>query len=239
MLLLTLGDGDMLGEQLKKIALKRNLSIQQLAEMSEVPVETMKNLYYGRVKDPKVSTVLQISQALDVSVNYLMGDMFISDEERTLVSAYRKCGNHGKSIMQLIGRYESQVAKKEREAFDKHRVPCLVPVGHVYDGAKYSTCDVLEVYTDNKKAYLAVQLVNNCFAPVYCKDDKILLEDRYPRSGERAIFVQGDTVYLRQYIEGEGKYILKCLNGHGKDFEFKRMDTVQCLGTCIGIVRAD
>ena len=229
----------MIGQQIRKIAARRNLSIQQLSEMSGIPLETMRNLYYGRVEDPKVSTMLRLSKALDLSVNYLMGDIIFSDDERKLVHLYRKCGNHGKSVMQLIGRYESQATKKEREAFGKRRINCLVPVGHIYDGARYSTCDIYEVYTDNKNAYMAVQLVNNCFAPVYCYGDKVLLENRYPRSGERAIFVQDDVVYLRQYIENDGKYILRCLNGHGDDFVFKRMDTMQCLGTCIGVVRAD
>lgn len=229
----------MLGQQLRKIAARRNLTIQQLAEMADIPLETMKNLYYGRVADPKVSTMLRLSKALDLSVNYLMGDIIFSDDERKLVHAYRKCGNHGKSILQMIGRYESQASKRERESFGKHRVTCLVPVGHIYDGAKYSTCDVSEVYTDNNNAYLAVQLVNNCFAPVYCYGDKILLENRYPRSGERALFAKDDIMYIRQYIESDGKYILKSLNAHGEDFIFKRMDTMHCIGTCIGIIRAE
>lgn len=229
----------MLSEQLKKIAIKRNLSIQQLAEMADVPFETMKNIFYGRVQDPKVSTMMNISRALDVSVNYLMGERFFSDAEKELIKNYRKCGNHGKSILQMIGRFEAAAAKKERDAFGKRRILCLVPMGYVYDGAKYSTCDLTEAYTDNPKAYLAVQLVNNCFAPVYCYGDKILLEDRFPVSGERAIFVRDDIVYIRQYLELDGKFILKCIHGHGEDFVLKRMDCVDCIGVIVGIVRAD
>lgn len=229
----------MLSEQLKKICLKRNLSIQQLAEMSDVPIETMKNIYYGRVKDPKVSTVLNISQALNVSVNYLMGAKMFTEDEKKLRDNYRKCGNHGKSVLQLVARYEAAMAKKERGTFDKYRVPCFVPVGYVYQGAKYSTCDIMDVYTDDAKAFMAVEMVNNCFAPMYCKGDKILIEDRYPSNGEMGLFMQNDTMYCRQYIEKDGMYILRCPTGHGEDFVYKRMDKISCMGTCIGVIRAE
>ena len=43
--------------------------------------------------------------------------------------------------------------------------------------------------------------MNNDFAPLYCKDDVLLLENRFPSNGEIASFLISDRIYIRKYIE--------------------------------------
>lgn len=64
----------MLSKRLKEILGERGLSIYNFAETCDLPVETVRNIYYGKTTDPKVSTVMQMSKALDMSVNYLMSE---------------------------------------------------------------------------------------------------------------------------------------------------------------------
>ena len=215
----------------------KGMSWQKLAEIAEVPVETMRNIYYGKVRDPKGSTLMALSKALNVSVNYLMGQSLYSDDEQALIRHYRKCGTHGKSIMMLIAEYEANLAIHEREKKGRHQIPCIVPIGEAGDGIKYSTCDTIEVHTTEEKAFIAVLVPNNFWAPAYCKDDMILLEKRFPKNGEDALFTIDDKVYFRRYVEMDKKFVLKCPNNRGEDLVFDRMDKVYCVGTCIGIVR--
>ena len=51
----------MLSKRLKEILGDRGLSIGSFAEMCDLPVETVRNIYYGKTADPKVSTVMQLS----------------------------------------------------------------------------------------------------------------------------------------------------------------------------------
>lgn len=229
----------MLYLRLNEMLKNKGISWQKLAEDAGVPIETMRNIYYGKVHDPKVSTMMAISRALNVSVNYLMGESLYSREEQEIIASYRKCGNHGKNIMMLIAEYEAGLALHERNCKDKHRIPCIVPLGEVVDGVKYTTCETIEIYTNESKAYIGVLVPNNFWAPSYCKDDTILLEKRFPKNGEDALFTIEDRVYFRRYIEKGKGFLLKCPNDRGEDMEFERMDKVYCVGTCIGIVRGE
>ena len=88
-----------------------------------------------------------------------------------------------------------------------------------------------------KKVYLAIEITSNSFAPAYCKGDRILLENRFPELGERAVFTDGLKAYFRYFKMKGNDYCLECLNGRGKDIILHRMDEMDCMGTCISVIR--
>ena len=229
----------MLSEQLKQILSEKKITWQDCAELADIPFETMRNLYYGKVKDPKISTLLNLSHALHLSVNRLMGES-VSTKEEELLMNYRKCGIHGKSILQQVAKYEANTALHEREAPGRHSIPCIIPDTLAHDGAKYGTGETKEVYTSEPEAFMALYVPNNNWVPRFCKHDIILLKDKFPKHGEEALFTYKGKIYYRKYIEGDREYILRCVNGKHKDLVFKRMDSdsLVCIGTSIGIVRA-
>ena len=214
----------MFSDKIRELMIERDISLTDLAELSGVPFETLRNIYYRKVKDPKVSTAFQLASALEVTVEYLLKDMSTTEEE---------------AIIRLVARLECKAARKERLNLRKmkHRIPCFIPVGRIGDGIDYNSCTVEDEYTMIKKVYLAIEITNNNFAPAYCKGDRILLENRFPELGECAVFTDGMKAYFRYFkMEGE-MYCLKCLNGRGKDMLLRRMDEVDCLGTCISVIR--
>lgn len=213
------------------------MTLNDLAEKADVPAETVRNLYYGKVKNPKVETLFSLSEALNVSINYLLGKSIHTQEEELLLKSFRRCANHGKRLVLLIAQYEAELTEKERKEKDKRRIPCIVPLGEICDGLDYHSSEVIDVYTNKAEPYLAIAVTSNFFAPTYCKGDKVLISDRFPKNGERAVFSMDCTLYCRQFIEHDNGYTLKCLHRNGEDFHFKRMDKVNCIGTCIGIIR--
>lgn len=218
-------------------------SIQYFADLVEeqyedISSDTVKNICRGKTVDPRVSTVLAMSKVLGHSVNCLMGDCVHSKEERDILNYYKQCGKHGRSIIGYVAKYEAVSAKSEREGFDKHKIPCLVPQGNIREGIIYDKCESTEIYTTEPKAFTAIQITSNDLAPIYCEGDIILIEDRFPNEKENAGFLQGDRAYIRQYIKEDGQYRLRCLHGHGKDIIVRRMDEIDYIGTCIGVVRA-
>jgi len=213
----------------------RNMTIQQLADMANLPVETVKNIYYGKTNDPKVSTVLSIANAFNISVNCLMGQCQHTAEERKLLQYYRLCGGHGKSLISLTAKHEATVSKNERIHTDRHMIPCLVPSGRVNHGFAYTDSEVIEISTVKPEAYVAIKIVSNSYAPAYCNGDYLLLADRFPDHGEKAVFVKEGVGYIRKFLEEDGKYILRCVAGHREDIVLKNLDLVECVGTCIGV----
>ncbi len=219
-------------EQLKLHHMKMN----ELCELSGVSEATLHNIMVGKSKDPRASTLMAIAKVFQVSVNYLLGEGFISDDEKDLLQDYRDCGPHGKSVLRLAGKYEALMAKTEREG-KVHKVPCLKPLGHITDGIQCGDTEMDEVETNIEKAFFAIEIVTNNVLPSYCKGDKILLEDRVPENGERAIFVMDNYIYLRQIFERENGYLLKPVGRTGEATFVRRLDGIQCMGTCIGVIR--
>ncbi|MDD7738572.1 MAG: helix-turn-helix transcriptional regulator [Fusicatenibacter sp.] len=227
----------MLNKNLKDAMNKKDISISELSTLSGVPVETIRNIYYQKVTDVKLSTASKLAAALNMSLDRLAGKSTLTEEEQNLIDHFRQCGIHGKGIISLIAKFEATAAVHERNAKGKHFVPRLIPVGHVEDGIVYNTCVTEELEISEEKAFLAIDITTNNFAPAYCLGDIILLENRFPKDHERAVFFDGVRAYFRLFLHEDNKYTLKCLNGRGQDMIFSRMDKIQCIGTCIGVYR--
>jgi len=230
--------GQIISKRLHEILDELGWTKETLADKSGLPLETIRNIYYGKTPDPKVSTVLAIAEATGHSMNCLMGKCPHTPAEKVILRNYRSCGPHGKAIIELIAKYEAGSVKSEREAFDKHMIPCLLPHGDIHKGIIYDTCETVEIETSTPEAYIAIQMTSNDLAPKFCKGDVILLENRFPANGEYSAFFRGDRVYIRKFIEEDKQYRLKCLHNHDTDIILKRMDEVQYVGTCCGVVRA-
>lgn len=227
----------MLGERLRTILPERKLSVNDFAEMCELPLETVRNIYYGKSIDPKLSTALKMARALNMSVNCLIGECPHTPEERAIIHNYRSCGKHGKSIIELIARYESRAVKIEREGSEKHKIPCILPRGEIRKGIIYDLCETIEIETTVKDAFVAIQMTDNDLAPLFCKNDIIIFEDRFPEDGEMTAFFTADRVYIRKFIEENGQYILKCMQRMGEDIIIKRLNEIDYIGTVIGVIR--
>lgn len=227
----------MLSERLRTLLSERNLSINDFAEMCDLPLETVRNVYYGKTSDPKLSTALKMANALGLSINCLLGKCSHTVPEKILLRNYRECGKHGKSIIELVAKYEAGSIKADREAIGKHKIPGIIPHGDVRNGIVYETCESIEIETSVKEAYFAIQMTNNDFAPRFCKGDILLFENKFPHNEEMAAFLKADRIYIRKYIEEGKQYRLKCLHAYGEDLILKRMDEADYIGTCIGVVR--
>ena len=77
----------MFSDKIRELMIERDISLTDLAELSGVPFETLRNIYYRKVKDPKVSTAFQLASALEVTVEYLLKDMSTTEE-------FRRTGGH-------------------------------------------------------------------------------------------------------------------------------------------------
>lgn len=119
-----------------------------------------------------------------------------------------------------------------------HEIICFQPQVSLADSFLYGTSNVLKINTTCADAYLAVQIPNNDFAPLYCQDDILLLTQRFPQEGEIAIFLYQSQVYLSKFHHAyNNDYILCPICGQGGTLHFKRMDSCHLIGTCIGIAR--
>ena len=225
----------MIETRLREVLKMIGWSYQEMSEASGVPLETMRNIYYGKVKDPKCSTMLAISDVLHISVNYLLGEATNTLDEEKLIRNFRQCSKHGKSLLLVMSQNEADHARAEREKQIKHKIRCYMP-NNIADGFKFHNCEYVEISTENPDAFLAIEITTNAFAPVYCQGDIVLIEDRYPNSGEKGVFTKEGLSYIRTFLKHEKGYTLKSLARYNNNFEFKRMDSIECIGTVIDVI---
>lgn len=62
-----------LAERLQKAMDERNVTQADLARMTGMTTSNVAYIVNGKTKDPRLSSVLLIAEALDVSLNYLAG----------------------------------------------------------------------------------------------------------------------------------------------------------------------
>lgn len=227
----------MIAKQLKKELKRRNMTLSNLADMVDIPFETLRNLYYSKVKNPTLSTILSICNALNVPVDYMLNRCPYSKEETEIIQNYRDCGLHGKSFIKTTANMEAQISRVQRKSKDKQIIPCLTPINCLTDGFIYNSCTVDHIETPLENSYLAIKINTNNFAPTYCKHDRIILENRFPMDGEFAVFLFENKEYFRIFTHKNNLYVLKSLNNREPDIILDRMDEYYCVGTCVDIIR--
>lgn len=101
-------------ERIGEIRKSRNLTIEQLAEKSGVPISTIKKVSAGITPNPSFETVLAISKALECSLEEFMDTPILkqlSIAEQNHMDKYRKLDTHGKTVVDTVLDIEYENAK--------------------------------------------------------------------------------------------------------------------------------
>lgn len=64
----------MLAENIKKLRIKKSLSQEKLARLADISTVTLVKIESGVAKEPTITTVVKIANALDVSIDELVGE---------------------------------------------------------------------------------------------------------------------------------------------------------------------
>ena len=246
-----------ISERLKEVLEIKQITLSELANISEIPYETLRNLYYEKSKNPRIETLRSICRSLDITMDYLTGLTKRDKREMDWIKLYQNCeddyrntllelveehlacGRHGRGVSLNITRFEADYTRKLRTKLDKrHTVTCLVPDGHVEDGFDYNSCAIERVETVFDEAYLAIKITTNNFIPSFVNGDIIVLANRYPREGKKAVYTNGTKAFIREYSCENNKIVLKTLNGIGQDFVLDSLAGFKVLGTYINLIRS-
>jgi len=228
----------MLGTRLRELLNERKMSVQEFADKCGLPLETVRNVYYGKTPDPKISTVMRMSEALNIGVNCLMGKCQHSAEERALLRHYRACGPHGQAYIRECAKYEALTAKIDRESPDRRMIKCFIPAHEAFRGILLDECTKTEIPVSLPEAYVALKLMDNNFVPIFCKGDVLLFENRFPNNGEYGLFQIDKRIFLRKFLEeGEKKYRLQSLHDRMFDVTYTNLREIEYFGTFLDFDR--
>jgi len=231
----------MISEGLRTAIDAQKITLETLSSQSGVPLETIRNLFYHKAENPRLKTVISLCQALNISVESLISDMYlpiIMEDEKILLEYYRQCSSHGKQLICLIASIESEMLSVCTNTEYRHTVPCFIPTSTSACGSPYTTCDVRYIDVSTPEAFAAIQIPNNLHAPEYFCGDTILLSNRFPDYGEHAFFFYEGNIYLRRFVTiSDSEWILSDIHGRTSDIHLDNLHSYRLIGTCIGIMR--
>ena len=76
--------------------------LQELANRSNLPFDTVKNLYYGRIENPKIETLIAVADAFGISLDYLVGRLDYAEHELKHLTILGTLDTDTKEIIELI-----------------------------------------------------------------------------------------------------------------------------------------
>lgn len=193
-----------LRKNLDAIMDERDLTIKELAEMADIPFETLRNFLYDKeAKDCRLSTVIKLAQALDVPVGLLIGSL--KEKEVEIVKTYRSLPQSSQSLIDWHIMDQDFMHKSHNKAkMIKVMLPICSNNGNLkrtydYEGFDTSGLDE-ELY---HKVFQGIKIPCEHYLPHYRPNDILLLaNDRDAMRGENTvIIIEGNVLITRRVIE--------------------------------------
>lgn len=228
----------LISEKMKEAMQVKNINLSQLTEQSNIPYETLRNLYYAKNKNPRVETLYAVCKTLDITMDYLTGFKKYDKDEVEMLTNYQKCGKHGKDFLTIISRFEAEYTTSIKERNDDtYSINCIIPEGLEADGFEYTSCKMERIETKFKDACMAIKITTDNFIPVFLRGDILVIANRYSNEGEQAIYYKDGKTYIRKYHFENGKVVLKSITGKENDITIDSMENYNVLGTFINVIR--
>lgn len=230
----------MIKEKLLELMNYRNMNMQQLSDYSGLSVETIKNLVYGRVSDPKLSTLFPLCEALNCSLDYLTG------HGRVALQQARDFPNHSIKFVEQIVNAEYLLncrCQTEQREYRTVIVPSRFAADNmIYDSSGIGIIDVsaqLELYS-RETITCGAFIQGNELEPVFYDGDILLINcERHPYSNEMGVWLSNDKLYIRRYLYGENGNSRLCpIQNRGTE-TLMRNGKFQCFGTILGVYRGE
>lgn len=230
-------------ENVKKIKKDRGYTNETLSEKSGISQGTLNKLLSGASEDPKLSTLISLADALNVSLDEMLGngkDGLQIDPE--LIRRYGELDKAGRETVDYIinKEYMRVIREKEVKAYslDTHnirKIKLFSMAASAGTGMYLSDTDSTEIsvfsnpITDS--ADFAVKVAGDSMMPKYHNGDILLAEQtNQVEEGELGIFSLNGESFFKKY----GGDRLISLNPEYGDIPITQYDDVVCFGRVIG-----
>lgn len=89
--------------ELKTILREKKITYKELSEKTNIPEGTLKNIFSGFTKNPRIDTIQTIENAISIenkkTQNLEIVNNYISNEEEEILDMYRKLSKENKSVI--------------------------------------------------------------------------------------------------------------------------------------------
>ena len=249
-------------DRIKMLKKEKKITTKELSELTEIPVGTLSKMLAGYSDSPKLSYVVAIATAFNVSLDYIIcgieenhNNYTLSSEEIKFVEKYRRISSHSKDVINMLTDKELELVSEETavpaapaqkkttilrtlpEGFEKREIPLFdLPVSA--GPGEYLDSDFAS--SDSIKINVTSQTSTVGFA-VRVNGDS--MEPKF-KNGDILLVEETNSVEYGEYgifiLDGDGyfkKYMgdrLRSLNPEYGDILLNQFDEAICCGRVIG-----
>lgn len=215
---------------------EKGITINSLAEAADISTETLKTILYGNSKDCKLSTIIALANALDVTVDELVGRL--DEKTQKSLRTYRELPSSSK---RLIDWYIEDQEFNHKDHPNNKIVSIMVPEfinGNMQRTNDYEKLDITHLSPDlSFKIFFGIKIPCHNYLPHYKKGDVLLIaNDRNPMNNENSVLIIKGNIAITKR---------KMTNGVAEDYGIRdgllrarNSDRVQHLGYIAKVIES-
>lgn len=218
-----------------------DLTIREIAEMSNLPFSTINTFLYGNSKDCKLSTAISLSKAMQVSIDELVGCDTLSDEERSVIQDLRNFAPRTKYLIHWFIDFQKTLiesSKMEKDRFITVMEPYIDDKGNLFPSNNFSTINIKDCSRDIKpQVFLGISINCSNYMPNYSPYDILLIaNDRPPKLNEDCVILLCGKLYLVRRVQTINGIVFHSIrDGH----PFVTEDELDCIIGYVAGVKLD
>ncbi len=245
--------------RIKELKSKQKITSDRLAELTGIPKGTLTKILSGVSDSVKLSNIVAIADALEVSLDYLVlgkgspeADCALSASERVLLDGYRKLDERGRALVDTIISKEAEQntaargtvlsspitrtagVGRTRRSIPIFDLPVSAGPGEYLDYADASETISIPEEPRTEGANFAVRISGRSMEPKFHDKDIILVENADAvNPGDLCVYVLDGCGYFKVF----GGDCLISLNPEFGKIMLRDYESVTCAGRVIGKLR--
>ena len=190
----------------------KEVTLKEISEKADIPFSTLNTFLYGSSRDIKLSTVVRLAHALDVSIDELVGADTINEISRESISICRNLPDNALYLIRWYIRYIDSLNKKNEP---HRRYVSIMELECNHNGnlkitTNYRHIDITDIGEEYRsKVFFGITMPCEHYMPTYSPYDILLIaNDRNPQGHEDSLLrIDGCLYIARRKIEnGVAKY---------------------------------
>lgn len=185
---------------------EKGITLHEISELAGISYETLKSLIYGDSKDCKLSTVVAVARALEVSVDELVGCETI---DPVVIESMQIARNLPETYIHFVRwaiRYHERMVSTEKVS--QKAISIMIAEcnneGNIILTNNFEIKDISGVADMIRpKIFMGIRLPSDGYMPNYAEGDILLIaNDRKPMPNETAVIIYGGYLWLaRRKVE--------------------------------------
>ena len=245
-------------EKITEIRKKKGITIEELSELSNVPISTIKKISAGITTNPSLDTVKALARALDCKLDDFDDNpksILNTPEQRDILEKFIKLDKYGKETVSYI--IERELKRTKSIEKRNQRIQELESVGYqkkvivypyyrklasagngdyLFDDIPLETFEVDYDFAKDRGADFALGVNGDSMEDDIIDGDVVLVKKQSSvNDNELGVFIIDGNCFIKIYDNGT----LISSNPKYKDIKLTEYNNIICVGKVVGIIQPE